>query len=156
MAFDGESEEPVPFLAGLPQVSPLSPILFLIYSSALDSPRTVNAAAYVNDEIAKVGGTTQQVASRLLQRHLDDRLDRASIVNIKYAVPKAELMPIIPFTSRRQIKSVDTTGILPYKEQVTPGLQIKILGVQIDNRLCFKPQAAAEAAKTRRGAGMLY
>lgn len=156
MTLDGESEELVPVLAGLPQRSPLSPILFVIYSSTFDSPSKVKAAAYVDDEVARVGGTTQQVSSRLLQCHLDDRLNRASFLNIKCGVPKAELMHIIPFTSGRQIKSADTAGLRLYREQVPPRTQMKILGVRIDNQLSFEAQAAAVPANTRRSAGMRY
>lgn len=55
MAFNVKREEPVPFSAGLPQGSLLSPILFVIYSGALHSRSKVKATAYVDDEVALKG-----------------------------------------------------------------------------------------------------
>lgn len=37
LAVDGEQETAVPFLSGLPQGSPISPVLFVIYAAALSS-----------------------------------------------------------------------------------------------------------------------
>lgn len=55
MAFDGESEKPTPFQAGLRKAFPHSRILFVIYSSALDNKAGVRITAYVANEVARVG-----------------------------------------------------------------------------------------------------
>lgn len=53
MAFDGQEETPVPFLSGLPQGSPLSPVLFVIYAAALSTlgpqPKMRETTSYVDD-----------------------------------------------------------------------------------------------------------
>lgn len=40
LEFDGQNEHPVPFDSGLPQGSPLSPILFVISGAAIEQYRT--------------------------------------------------------------------------------------------------------------------
>lgn len=156
MAFDGESEQPVPFCAGLPQGFPLSPILFMIYSSTLDSRNGVQTTVYVDDEIARIGATTQTLAVKAQQNHLDQRIDRAGFLNIRYAPRQVELIHLIPTTSGQQINNADTRGIELYGTWIPPTDMVKILGVHIDKRLSFNIHAVAATANTRRSAGTLY
>lgn len=54
MELEWEREAPVPFEAGLPQGSPLSPILFVNYAAAISSynpTRTEISTTYVDDEV---------------------------------------------------------------------------------------------------------
>lgn len=69
MVFDSEVETPVPFDSGLPQGSPLSPILLVTCSSVLDALQAAESMAYIDDEVGRVGATTQKAAARALQRH---------------------------------------------------------------------------------------
>lgn len=100
------------------------------------------------------GATTQKGGSRALQQRLDQRIERAAYLTIKFAVKKAELMHIIPHTSGRR-HNESTGGISLYDQQVPPKEGIKSLGVWIDRRLSFKTHLAMAAANTQRSAGFL-
>lgn len=114
MAFDGQEEVPVPFLPGLLQGSPFSPVLFVIYAAALSfpgpQPRMREITSYVNDEVMIQGAMTQRAGSRTLQVTLDERIRRADHLNIRFAAMKVELMHLVPHTNKGT-GTRDTTGI---------------------------------------------
>lgn len=117
MAFDGEAELPAPFESGLPQGSPLSPILFVFYAGTLNSRISgtrEQTTAYVDDEIMVQGATSQILATRRLQERLHYTVNRAKFLNIKYSRAKTELMHLLPFTSGWKINNSDTTGLTLY------------------------------------------
>lgn len=68
--FDGKTEEPQDFAAGLPQGSPISPVLFLIYAQCMLESRTNNTqidVSYVDDDGALQGASTPKRAAQLLK-----------------------------------------------------------------------------------------
>lgn len=99
--------------------------------------------------------TSQKGGSRALQQRLDQCIERAAYLNIKFAVKKAEIMHIIPHTSGRR-HNEDRVGISLYDQQISTTEGIKSLGVWIDRRLSFKKHAAMAAVNTRRTAGFLW
>lgn len=78
LTFDGKHEEPVPFQAGISQGSPLSPILFVIYTAGLTNlgpqPHLRQFTSYVDDKVMTQGTNTQKAAVRVLQTRLDERI----------------------------------------------------------------------------------
>lgn len=130
LAFDGNEEEPVPFLSGLPQGSPLSPILFVRYAAALNGPgqqpRLRQTTSYMDNEVITQGANTQKAATKALQARLYDRIDRARFLNIRFAPKRSELMRLIAHKS------------IPPKNADPEGITIKTLGVWIAHRLGFK------------------
>lgn len=130
--------------------------MFVIYTSALDAKQAEESTAYVDDEVARVGATTQKEAAATLHQHQDELIIRAESLPITYATTKCELMHVIPFTSGRQIKDADTYGIQLYKVLIPPSPRVKILRVHIVHRLSFKAHPAAASANTRRSTGTLY
>lgn len=68
--FNGEDETPKTFESGLPQGSPLSPILFVVYSAPAIQPSQSKLqidSIYVDDDPVLQGATSPQKASLLLQ-----------------------------------------------------------------------------------------
>lgn len=71
LSFDKKIESPKPFLSGLPQGSPLSPVLFILYSSALTVGHLTSLqteTCYVDDEIMTQGAQSTEGARRELLR----------------------------------------------------------------------------------------
>lgn len=156
MAFEEQEEEPVPFRLGIPQGSPLSPILFVIYAVTLNGPGhktpMETGTCYVDDEIMIQGAKTQRAVAMFLQTLLDNHIARAEHLNIGFAVSKAELTHLIVNTNSSS-KITDTTGITLYNSAIIPKAGIKSFGVWIDHHRSIKTHAAMAAAKTWRSAG---
>lgn len=71
-AIDNGQEPTALFQASLPQGSPLSPILFVIYASALATPPIETHGAttsYIDDELRLQGAGSQAAATTRLQAH---------------------------------------------------------------------------------------
>lgn len=159
MAFDSREEELVPFRSAISQGSPLSPIRFVIYATALNDPGhqkpTETSITYVDDEMMIQGAKTQSAASVFLETRLDNHLRRAEHLNIRFATNMTELMRLITHSTGRT-KITDTTGITLYSSAVIPKTGLKSLGIWIGHRLSFKAHAVMTTAKTRRWAGFLW
>lgn len=132
-AFDGEVEPPAYFGAGLPQGSPLSPILFVRYASALAPGITTNPihveTAYVDDEMLTQGTTNQAEASQQLQLWLNQQLGRATFLNIRLSPAKSKLMHLLPRTNGQARHGRDTSGITLYSTPIQAKNLVKSLGV---------------------------
>lgn len=93
MTFDGQEEAPSPFSSGVPQGSRISPILYLIYSSALSSSgnnfTNELETSYLDDKVLLQGSRRIKFVTTRLQEQIDERLARAPYLNIKLAPPKS-------------------------------------------------------------------
>jgi len=93
LTFQGSPRTFAPFSVGVPQGSPISPQLFIIYVSSLhlEIPRSL-IISYVNDLAVTVVSPSYRTNVRLLQKSFSSLKRKASPINISFSVPKTKLI----------------------------------------------------------------
>ncbi|KAI8417089.1 hypothetical protein FOFC_03402 [Fusarium oxysporum] len=152
IVINGQSSESRPLpQAGLPQGSPLSPILFLFFNADLvqtQIDKNGGAIAFVDDYTAWVSGPTAQSNRRGIQAIIDKALDWERRSGATFEAEKTAIIHFTRYTGR-----VDSEPFAIKGERVFPKDQVKILGVIMDSRLHYK-QHIARAATKGLGAAM--
>jgi hypothetical protein len=167
-ALDSTIEEPRPFRCGLPQGSPVSPILFLIYANAaLENKSRAGApvdTSYVDDVSIVASAPRPNAVISVLQTLTTEQLHRAESLRLTFAPGKSELLMFLPpFSNRRTdlgrskmpLSQKQTVDIVVAGRTVRPLMHLRYLGVTIDDDLGFKTHAAIPAAKGIQAIGVL-
>jgi hypothetical protein len=136
--------------AGLPQGSPLSPILFLFFNADLvqqQIDQNGGAIAFVDDYTAWVVGTSaaenKERLQAIVQRATEwERRSGASFEGDKTA--------FIHFTRNSRQSAEDPISVKG--EEVRPTPSVKILGLVIDSRLRYQEHTARAATRGLRAA----
>jgi exonuclease III len=131
--------------AGLPQGSPLSPILFLFFNADLVQRRIDSyggSIAFVDDFTAWVTGPTAQSNREGIEAIIEEALDWERRSGATF---EAEKTAIIHFT-RKGYKSA-TEPFTIKGRIVHPKPHVKILGVTMDAKLKYEKHIARAAAK---------
>ncbi|KAI3041711.1 hypothetical protein CBS147353_11868 [Aspergillus niger] len=131
--------------AGLPQGSPLSPILFLFFNADLVQRQIDSqggAIAFVDDFTTWVTGPTAQSNREGIEAIINEALDWEKRSGATF---KADKTAIIHFTPKAHKSD---QGLFTIKGQtVEPKDHVKILGVIMDARLKYKEHIAWAASK---------
>jgi len=93
LTFQGSPRLFAPISVRVPQGSPISPLLFVIYVSSLhlESPRSL-IISYIDDFAVTVASPSHRTNVPLLQKSFSTLKRRASPINISFSVPKTELI----------------------------------------------------------------
>ena len=136
--------------AGLPQGSPLSPVLFLFFNADLVQRRidgNGGSMAFVDDYTGWVVGPTAEANRERLQIIIDEALDWERRSGATF---EGEKTILIHFT--RNPNRTSTTPMTIKGEVVEPKETAKILGVVMDSKLWYKQHIARAATKGLKAA----
>ena len=138
----GGTTTPQKLVCGVPQGSPVSPLLFLLYlAEPMKSGNSRARFAYADDiGILGIGRTISESASKA-QQEVDSLLEWARNNAVSFDKQKSEM---IQFHGRRQEDPVST---LVSGRTIDPAEHIRWLGVHLDNRLNFKHHVASWCTK---------
>jgi hypothetical protein len=147
LVFSGYQSPPIAVATGIPQGSPLSPILFLFFVSNLLNSFEEGATqgiGFVDDTNLITYGPTAAENCRILEKAHDTCIEWARRHGVQFSPEKYQL---IHFTRKRN-QSADlqhTIRIQGFGGQPVQGL--RVLGVWVDSKLQWSAHAAQAARK---------
>jgi hypothetical protein len=156
--FDQQSEEPQPYRCGLPQGSPVSLILFLIFSNAMlerpHYPADSTDTSYVDDVCMVQTSRTIARANTLLEERTEYHLTRGLHLGLTFSPSKTDLLYCLPSTSKDKSNSLSSLPPLRIMNNtITAKRHIRYLGVHIDESLTFHHHTTLAAAHGKRALG---
>ena len=153
LLFDGKTAAPTAIRAGVPQGSPLSPVLFILYISSLykqlkDEHPHLAITGFADDTNLLVFGRNPEANVRQLEAAWETCMRWADSRGMKFAPEKSEL---IHFNKgRRQwTNQLELTNPGGGTSPVRPKESARFLGVWLDRKLNWKAHLAAVEKKLR-------
>jgi len=159
LAFDGQIQPLLPVNTGIPQGSPISPILFLFYLTNLFkdlrpsilTPQ-LRSPSYIDDIALVVTGPSEEANSRALEVAARRAWSWAADNMIVFDDPKTELMH---FHNKTQHNTSNTPVTLPHGIVIHPSQHIRWLGVWLDRKLLFNYHVQQKTTAATRALNMI-
>ena len=147
LRFDGNIQEMTDVNIGIPQGSPVSPILFLIYCRFILSERSNTSErilSYVDDIGLVVSSRSIEENCQLLQKLAEDLLLESGQNCMQFNIEKTEL---IYFHSKRNLDLKNKKYLVRIKEIVFQSKElVKYLDIWLDSKLSFKAHVEKKIA----------
>lgn len=144
VAFDNQIQDFSRVQSGVPQGSPISPILFLIYIRDLFKSKNVKWISYVDDICLTTASKSIARNIRLLEREAEALVQLAKTSNIAFDLDKTELLH---WEQTKASKKAPLT--LPNGDIVQPKPLVKWLGIYFDANCNFKHHVKVKVAKAK-------
>jgi retron-type reverse transcriptase len=124
LSFDGQTEKFSKIDTGIPQGSPISPILFLIYVRNLFTSTSVKFLSYIDDFSLTVVSSSLRKNTKILEREVVKLYQLAAENAIQFDLAKTELLH---FTTLKEAKVATLT--LPNGEILQSKDVVRWLGI---------------------------
>jgi len=135
LQFNGTTSQEIPVPAGVPQGSPLSPLLYLYYNAdVLDDAEDNLAIGFVDDIAYGIAGRSDEENIEAL----GNILERAEKWREKHGVQFESSKYVLVHFTRNHRLSTKATITVPGGVTVQPSCEARYLGVIFDNKLLFK------------------
>ena len=132
LAFDGQMQQLVDIAIGIPQGSPISPILFLLYVRDIIADKAYQLS-YMDDFSLSISSTSAARNCRAIEDIVASLIDVAGSQGVQFDPGKTEL---IHFTTQRE---PITEGVTIASVAIAPKSVVRWLGIWFDSKLTFKP-----------------
>ena len=144
LSFNGQTKEFSSIDTGIPQGSPISPILFLIYIQNLFTSNTVKFLSYIDNISLTATSSSLKRNVKILEREVAKLYELAAQNAIQFDLTKTELLH---FTRSKEAKVATLT--LPNGEILQSKDLVRWLGIWFDPGLTFKQHVAIRTAQAR-------
>ena len=144
LSLDGETEKFSKIEVGIPQGSPISPILFLIYTRDLFTKLDVQRLSYIDNICLITESIPIQKNVRTLEQAAQELYNLGQNNAIAFDLPKTDLMHFVKSTKERLNLVLLDGQIVESKEKV------KWLGFYLDPHLTFKNHIATRASQAKQ------
>jgi ribonuclease HI len=143
LAFNNSIEEFSTINTGIPQGSPISPILFLIYIRDLFRSNSVYSLSYMDDIALIASSKSFKTNIKILERESKRLVELGEQSAIKFDIDKTEL---IHFNMDKRPLSLT----LPNGAIIAPNRLVRWLGIHFDSSLKFKEHIAIRTSLAKQ------
>lgn len=150
LQFDRQTEKFSPIETGIPQGSPVSPILFLIYIRNMFKSSTVEFLSYIDDIALTVSSQSFKKNIEIMEREVQKLQDIGFQNAVSFDLEKTEL---IHFENTKAARKWKLT--LPNGHIVTPKSTVRWLGVWFDQKLNFNQHVNTRVAQAKKAFGRM-
>ncbi len=155
LAFDGERNQSQSVNSGIPQGSPISPMLFLIYIrflfTKINNKHThLKLSSYIDDVAIIVEGKTAKENSRILELVTKTAFQWAEDNAVTFDDSKSKLIHF-----QRGNKATSTVT-LSNETVIQPSETVRWLGVWFDTKMSFKTHVQKKIASATRTLHLLH